>query len=288
MSKEINVLNEYKRFCQNNSIPFEVEGSVKSYNDSTLFCPAGMQQYSNLFTKKWIKGTSANVQPCLRVNDLDEIGDGTHLLYFNMLGLFSFRELQMKNAFDLIISFLEDYLILKIDKITIHPDKIHDWIVYVPGCYNVETDRDCLWSDGKTKGYSIEFYVNGIEVANIVNTCGDCIDMGAGLERLEVLCGAKPKKVEQVLTEAIEKILETGATPSPNKQGYILRKLLGLAIKKKIPLENKYIEEEKSRIDKMNTFYKENKDKFKGKSEEWWQETHGVDIDLLSPLNKKE
>ena len=276
---KINVLKEYERFCENNSIPFEVETSIKPYNDSTLFCPSGMQQYANLFEKKWIRGTCANVQPCLRVNDLDKIGDGTHLLYFNMLGLFSFRELTMKNAFDLILSFLEDYLILKIDKITLHPDRVYEWTPYINARYKVETDKDCLWTDGKTEGYCIEFYVDGIEVANIVNTCGDCIDMGAGLERLEKLCGVV-KDIEPI-QEAIKKIIEADYTPSPTKQGYILRKLLGLAIKKKLPINNKFIEEEKSRIEKMQNFYKENKDKFGKKSKEWWKETHGVEIDLV-------
>lgn len=276
---KINVLKEYEKMCRANSIPFELETSIKSYNDSTLFCPAGMQQYASLFEKKWVRGTSANVQPCLRVNDIREIGDGTHLLYFNMLGLFSFRELSVKQAFDLVLMFIEDNLLLKIDKITLHPDKIHEWLPYINGCYRVETDNDCLWTDGKTEGYCIEFYVDGVEVANIVNTCGDCIDMGAGLERLQALVDRKLKSKKEVIKEAIEKIIEVGYTPSASKQGYVLRKLLGLAVKNKIDV--KFADEEKARIEKMKTFYEENKEKFKDKSKEWWYETHGVEVDII-------
>jgi len=60
-----------------------METSVKSYDETTLFCPAGMQQFKSKFSDLNYKGTLSNIQPCIRLNDIDEIGDGTHLLYFN-------------------------------------------------------------------------------------------------------------------------------------------------------------------------------------------------------------
>lgn len=50
-----------------------------------------MQQFKSLYSDANFSGTFANLQSCLRIGDLDEIGDGAHLLYFNMIGLFSFR-----------------------------------------------------------------------------------------------------------------------------------------------------------------------------------------------------
>jgi alanyl-tRNA synthetase len=74
-----------------------VDDSVKPYDDTTLFCPAGMQQFKDKF-KNPDNTSIANSQSCIRLQDLDEIGDGSHLLYFNMLGLFSFGELTMQQT----------------------------------------------------------------------------------------------------------------------------------------------------------------------------------------------
>ena len=51
-----------------------------------------MQQFKSKFKDLEYKGTISNIQSCLRLNDIEEIGDGSHLLYFNMIGFFSFRE----------------------------------------------------------------------------------------------------------------------------------------------------------------------------------------------------
>ena len=44
MEQDINVLEEYKEFCKNEGmIGFLVNDKVTSWDDTTLFCPAGMQ-----------------------------------------------------------------------------------------------------------------------------------------------------------------------------------------------------------------------------------------------------
>lgn len=89
------IIEKYRRYCMQRGIPFQMDDNVKSYDDTSLFCPAGMQQFKSKFKDVEHKGTVSNIQSCLRLNDLDEIGDGEHLLYFNMIGLFSFREMTM-------------------------------------------------------------------------------------------------------------------------------------------------------------------------------------------------
>ena len=64
-----------------------------------------MQQFKSKFKDTNFKGTLSNIQSCLRLNDLDEIGDGSHLLYFNMIGLFSFRELTVTQTIDIWMEF---------------------------------------------------------------------------------------------------------------------------------------------------------------------------------------
>jgi alanyl-tRNA synthetase len=56
-----------------------------------------MQQFKEKF-KNPDNTTVANSQSCIRLQDLEEIGDGSHLLYFNMLGLFSFGEMTMQQT----------------------------------------------------------------------------------------------------------------------------------------------------------------------------------------------
>jgi len=273
----MNVLRAFQKLCKNTRIDYHTVTSVKPYNDSTFFCPAGMQQFTEYFEKKWLRGTCANVQPCLRVGDVEEMVKDKHL-YFNMLGLFSFREMTMKNAVDWWISFLEEYLDLKIDYITIHPKRLREWLPLIDEYIEVRTDNDCKWSDGNTSGYCIEFYIDGVEVGNIVNTEGDCIDAGFGLERLDSICNHIEYDEKEILSSTIYKIIAIGVKPSPSKAGYVLRKLLNIAVKKEIIIDHQYYKDEIERIEKMQKFYQDNKSKHKGKSKEWWKETHGVDL----------
>lgn len=56
---------------------------------STLFICSGMQPLKRRFREP--DGSNyGSLQSCLRANDLDAVGDGTHLSYFEMLGNFRF------------------------------------------------------------------------------------------------------------------------------------------------------------------------------------------------------
>ena len=59
---------------------------------SVLFTTAGMQQFKAYYSQPDTAPTRriATVQPSLRTNDIDEVGDQTHLTFFEMLGWFSF------------------------------------------------------------------------------------------------------------------------------------------------------------------------------------------------------
>jgi len=263
--------------------------SVRSYDDSTLFCPAGMQRYTNCFKDPALAGTSKTTmsqQACLRVNDLDFLGDGSHLAYFNMLGLFSFGELTMKQAIDFWLSFL--YSIdpdKKIQRVTIHPEKFEEWRLLYPKELHdiVVPDSECVWSDGKeASGFCTEFYVDGIEVGNIVNTNGTMIDCGFGLERLEHVYQGKPMDTEvEALQKACRAIIESGYAPGNKKQGYVLRKLLRRLHLKGGTLDHDYFYQELERQQEMVKTYERQKHKHLNKTPEWWLDTFGVDITIL-------
>ena len=52
-------------------------------------------------------------------------------------------------------------------------------------------------------------------------------DVGFGLERLEAIVnGTEVKSANETLEDTILKIVDSGYKPGPQKQGYVLRKLL--------------------------------------------------------------
>mgnify|MGYP001564355573 CR=1 FL=1 len=282
----IDIIKQYSDFCEELKIPFQMEESILSYDDSTLFCPAGMQKYKSLFKNDNIRRkTIANVQPCLRLNDLDNLGDGEHLAYFNMIGLFSFRDKDIEWGIDFCWKFIERLGIISIvNKVTVHPQK-NDWKKYHEKFLsknikvNFSTDENCKWSDGEIGGYCTEFYINNIEILNIVNPLENCLDMGAGLERIDQIVNNKnPKNKLEILEETIVKIIDSGIIPSNVKHGYVLRRLLRLFYKHGGQINHPFFIQEKERQIKLLNKYNKLKNKYKDKTEEWWFDTHGIDL----------
>lgn len=254
--------------------------NVKSYDDTTLFCTSGMHQFKSKFKDINHKETISNIQSCLRLNDLNEIGDGIHLLYFRMVGFFSFREWTVKQTIDFWMEFLNKIGITP-DYVTIHPDKL-EWKDYYKN-YNIEIklDTDCTWSDGDINGYCTEFYKNNIEIGNIVNPLGTCIDVGFGLDRLEMVLFNEKRSKEETLQETVWKLINCGFIPSNTKQGYILKKLLRTCHDNNVIIEHQFYDDEIKRQEILRSKWDKLKDKHSDKSKQWWWETMGIDLDLL-------
>jgi len=159
------LIQQYQDFCLFRGIKFTRIDSVRPHDHTTLFCSAGMQQYKPLFLDLSHIGTVANSQACLRMGDLDEIGDGTHFLQFTMLGLFSFREMTVGDAIDFWLEFLATLGLLP-DHVTIHPDRLEEWAPLYRGHIPIVTDDECTWSDGNITGYCTEFYKVAGEIGN--------------------------------------------------------------------------------------------------------------------------
>jgi len=124
--------------------------------------------------------------------------------------------------------------------------------------------------------------VNGVEIGNIVNTLDQFIDVGFGMERLELMVnGEQVKSALDTLQETIECIIASGYKPGPQKQGYILRKLLRELYIRGGKMEHPYFTQEVERQNKAKTRYERLVNKHPDMSKEWWFDTHGVDLDLL-------
>jgi alanyl-tRNA synthetase len=128
-------------------------------------------------------GTShGNVQYCVRTNDIDEVGDGTHLTFFQMVGSFGFGTNDYQRHCDMWTSIMRD-LDIPVSHVNVHPESHFErhWERYYP----LRHDPDCVWSDGNVGGYCSELFTpEGLEVGNLVNPLGHSIDVGFGYERM--------------------------------------------------------------------------------------------------------
>ncbi|MEO4044816.1 alanine--tRNA ligase-related protein [Hoeflea sp. CAU 1731] len=275
------IIRQYQDFCLKRGIEFSRIESVRPHDDTTLFCSAGMQQYKSFFSDPFHTGTIANSQACLRMGDLDEIGDGSHFLHFTMLGLFSFREMNVGQAIEFWLDFLAETGI-EPDYVTIHPDRMAEWSPLFRGRIPIVAEPECTWSDGNINGYCTEFHKDGIEIGNIVNPLGTCIDAGFGLERLDMLVnGAPPADALDTLCDTVMRVIESGYRPGNKEQGYVLRKLLRRIYSLGGGLDHPFFIEEVHRQQSLRDKYQRLRDQHPDKEPEWWFDTHGIDLDEM-------
>jgi alanyl-tRNA synthetase len=278
------IINTYQNHSIEHGLDFHINSSVISPDSSTLFTTSGMQQYKSLYDDLNYTNTFTNIQQCLRINDLEEIGDGTHFLSFEMIGIFSFREWSLKKTIDFMYSFLQKINITP-DYVTIHPDKFEEWKhLYDEYGLEIRLDHECIWSDGNIGGYCTEFYKNDVEIGNIVNTMGTCIDVGFGLERLlEVTDSLQTKTRLQILEDTCLLLLNNGIKVGNNKQGYILKKLITESIFEGTQLTNSDFIKIKENQKRAYETYLRKKDhkKFIDKDELFWLDTYGFNLNYI-------
>ncbi len=142
-SKEIR--EKYLKFFEKRGHKIIPSSSLIPENDpSVLFTTAGMQQFkkyyldSPLAEKELGTRNVTSSQKCIRTGDIEEVGDDTHLTFFEMLGNFSFGGYGRKVAIQYAHEFITKEMNLSISYVTIYQ-----------GSKNVPRDDESakIWQD---------------------------------------------------------------------------------------------------------------------------------------------
>ena len=185
---------------------------------SVLLTTAGMQQFKRYFTgeldpiKDFGSKNTASIQKAFRTSDIDEVGDESHLTFFQMLGHFSFGDYFKKETinwtyelltkvFKISAERIEATVFWGDDTIPFDQESFDAWSMLLPPERIRKGPRtDNVWGHAGTEGpcgACNEVYVDDVEVATLVFMEYYChtdkkltklaqkgVDVGWGFERI--------------------------------------------------------------------------------------------------------
>ncbi|MEE8131815.1 MAG: alanine--tRNA ligase [Candidatus Paceibacterota bacterium] len=190
---------------------------------SVLLTTAGMQQFKKYFTgeldamKDFDSQRVVSIQKCFRTSDIEEVGDKTHLTFFEMLGNFSFSGYFKRSAILWAWEFITEILNISTERITVsvfEGDKqtshdsesykiLHEEIGLPKDKIIMGNRDDNFWGptgDEGPCGPTAEIHVDGIEIWNLVfneyykerdgkftKVENPGVDTGMGIERLTAI-----------------------------------------------------------------------------------------------------
>lgn len=220
-------------------------------DQSVLFTTAGMQQFKPYYTapenalKDFGSKNTVSSQKCVRTVDIDEVGDSTHLTFFEMLGNFSFGGYGKREAITYAHEFITKELGLDISYVTFYKgkgvvprDEESKDIWALLGVKDIRADGDdVFWGptgDSGPCGPTTEIYCKNqagenVEIWNIVFNQYFCngsrekldkseaelkeldvlgIDTGMGLERLAATVQKKKDVYETDLFDSVMDLIK--------------------------------------------------------------------------------
>ncbi len=214
------IRKKFLEFFQSKGHSIVPSSSLIPDDQSVLLTTAGMQQFKKYFTgeldalKDFGAAHVVSIQKCFRTSDIEEVGDKTHLTFFEMLGNFSFSNYSKKEVIAAAYELLVEVYKIHSDRITVTVfagdmvvpfdkesyDIWHGVIGLAEKKISKHGRADNFWGPTGNEGPcgpTTEIYVDGIEVWNLVfnefyqkadktleqsKTPG--IDTGMGFERL--------------------------------------------------------------------------------------------------------
>ena len=102
------IREDFLRFFESKGCKLYPSSSLVPDDPSLLLTNAGMNQFKEYYQGKRTMPEigACSCQKCLRTNDIDNIGDATHLSFFEMLGNFSFGGYTKENAIEWAYDFI--------------------------------------------------------------------------------------------------------------------------------------------------------------------------------------
>src|SRR3989344_1399177 len=228
---------KFLEFFEKRGHKIVLSSSLIPDDPSVLLTTAGMQQFKKYYTgeadavKDFGKKNTASVQKSFRTSDIDDVGDESHLTFFEMLGNFSFGGYFKKETITLAKEFLES-LGFKIGYVTIFEgeedipfDEESFRIWQKLGIKDIRKigRADNFWGPTGSEGPcgpTTEIYINGTEIWNLVfneyyaKKDGSLekvkvpgVDTGMGLERLAMVVQNKKNIFETDLFEPYFELL---------------------------------------------------------------------------------
>ncbi len=208
---------------------------------SVLLTTAGMQQFKKYYTgeldpmKDFGSKNTASIQKSFRTSDIDEVGDETHLTFFEMLGHFSFGDYFKRETIEWTYELLTKVFGIPVERISatvfegdkaipFDEESFSNWSRLLPKERVRKGSRENnFWGPVGGEGpcgACNEVYVDKTEVATLVFMEYYChtdrtlkplakkgVDVGWGLERLAAIVQKKPTIFETDLFAPIISLL---------------------------------------------------------------------------------
>jgi len=210
------IRSKFLKFFEKRGHKIIPSASLVPGDPTVLFTTAGMQQFKSYYIhpqdadKDFGSRNITTVQKCIRTGDIDEVGDATHLTFFEMLGNFSFGGYGRREAITFAYDFIVKELGLEISYVTFYKgegvvprDEESKKIWETLGVKDIREDgKDVFWGptgDSGPCGPTTEIYCKNadgqdVEIWNIVFNEYFCdgsrekLDEGkAKLKKLDVL-----------------------------------------------------------------------------------------------------
>ncbi|MBI2669660.1 MAG: alanine--tRNA ligase [Candidatus Yanofskybacteria bacterium] len=237
----LEIREKFLKFFEERGHKIVPSSSFLPNDPSVLFTTAGMQQFKPYYTgeadpiKDFGSLNAVSIQKSMRTSDIDEVGDESHLTFFEMLGNFSFGNYWKKEAIQYGYDFIIKELGVPIDRIKISVFKGDEQVpadlesLEIWRSLGITDEKiifgergDNFWGPTGNRGPcgpTTEIYIDGLEVWNIVFNEYFCdsdyakassdegrkhflplakrgIDTGMGLERLTMILQKKSSVFE--------------------------------------------------------------------------------------------